>query len=200
MFNRIFGLCASLWLLLNFVTGCAAQVAQQESLGDQLRKGGYVIFFRHGATDKMDEPDTVNLADCTLQRNLNPMGRAQAQRIGTAFRAAQIPVGEVYASEYCRCLDTATLAFNRAAKNEVLTSYLRRPEAERPQRIIELKKLLAETPVTGTNLVLVGHHNMFRDAAAIVLEEGEAAVIEPQGAGQFRIIAQVKPDYWEKLL
>lgn len=200
MFKPMITFIIALSIMPLYVTGCAPQVPHSQTLGDQLRHGGYVIFFRHGATDKMDEPDTVSLQDCAQQRNLNPMGRAQAQRIGAAFSAAQVPVGEVRASEYCRCLDTATLAFKRVTKDEVLTSYLRRPEAERPQRIVELKKLLAQTPASGTNVVLVGHHIMFRDAAAIVLEEGDAAVIEPHGAGQFRIIAQVKPDFWEKLL
>lgn len=200
MRNQTLVLVAGWWIAQFLLVGCASQVPHEKTLGDQLRTGGYVIFFRHGATDKMVELDTVDLADCGAQRNLNALGRTQAQRIGAAFRAARIPVDEVRASAYCRCLDTARLAFEHTTQEDVLTSYLRVPEAMRPQRIIALKDLLAQVPKPGRNTVLVGHHNMFRDAAAIVLEEGEAAIVEPLAAGQFRVVAQVRPEYWEKVL
>lgn len=174
--------------------------AQEPSLGDQLRKGGYVIFFRHGKTEDTKDSDPIVFNDCSTQRNLNDQGRDDLKKIGAAIRAARIPVGNVRSSEFCRCIESAQLAFGRADREPVLTSYLLKPESERPQAIVTLKQLLSQLPESGTNTILVGHHNMFRDAAKIILEEGEGVVLEPHGDGTFRVVAQVKPEYWAKML
>ena len=55
-----------------------------------LRQGGYVIYFRHAATD-MTQTDS-DLSRCETQRNLNAQGRADARVIGAAFQTLGIPV------------------------------------------------------------------------------------------------------------
>src|SRR5476649_2809521 len=49
----------------------------------ELRKGGYILYFRHGYTDfsKNDEAMTT-YEDCASQRNLTDPGRSQARAIG----------------------------------------------------------------------------------------------------------------------
>jgi hypothetical protein len=48
-----------------------------------LRRGGYVIYFRHAATDPSpDDADPVVLSDCDTQRNLSAAGRTQARSLG----------------------------------------------------------------------------------------------------------------------
>ena len=46
---------------------------------DDLRQGGFVIFFRHGETGRVsfDRPTAV-MGDCSTQRNLNNIGRARS--------------------------------------------------------------------------------------------------------------------------
>ena len=51
---------------------------------------------------RIDPPD-ARLDDCTTQRNLDEAGRAQAARIGQAFRKNGIVVGRVRSSPRCRC-------------------------------------------------------------------------------------------------
>src|SRR5262245_45833606 len=71
---------------------------------DLLRQGGYIIFFRHVTSDVGSDADTVNVADCTTQRNMSEAGLRDARTIGQAFRTFDIPVGAVLSSEFCRAL------------------------------------------------------------------------------------------------
>ena len=52
--------------------------------------------------------------NCAEEINLSSLGIEQAKRIGEAFRAHGIEVGEVLTSPYCRYIDTGKLAFDRA--------------------------------------------------------------------------------------
>src|ERR687887_2433649 len=71
-----------------------------------LRTPGVVIVLRHSYAPGGFDPPDARLDDCSTQRNLDDNGRAQATRIGEAFRAHGITVGKVLSSPRCRCLDT----------------------------------------------------------------------------------------------
>jgi CheY-like chemotaxis protein len=88
---------------------------------DALRRGGYVIYFRHAATNP-DQADTSDpkLGRCETQRNLSADGRRMAREIGAAFQTLRIPVGKVVSSPYCRTVETATLAFGRNEVSDAL--------------------------------------------------------------------------------
>jgi broad specificity phosphatase PhoE len=161
---------------------------QAPVLRDMLKAGGYVIHFRHGTTPDYQEPGPVDFSKCDAQRNLNTLGRAQAFAIGEAFRELGIPVGEVRASPYCRCIDTARIAFGRVEPDEAV-----RGDKDKRER---LRALLAAPPAAGTNRVLVGHGGageMFGDE---FLREAEAMVVKPDGDGTFRLIARVRAESW----
>ena len=89
---------------------------------ERLRRGGYVLAFRHAATDFSMTDTTRDLRDCSRQRNLSAQGRRQARTIGISFRRLGIPVGRVLASPYCRTRQTARLAFGRASPSPDLIS------------------------------------------------------------------------------
>ena len=79
-----------------------------------LRKGGCVLMLRHAQTEAgIGDPPNFQLAQCSTQRNLSDEGRAQAKRIGLWFAARKLAVASVQSSAWCRCKDTATLAFGR---------------------------------------------------------------------------------------
>jgi phosphohistidine phosphatase SixA len=176
------------------VTPTAGALAGQELVA-ALRQGGYVIYFRHAATD-MTQTDS-DLSRCETQRNLNAQGRADARAIGAAFRALDIPVGQVLSSGYCRTRDTAQLAFGRA---ELVRDLSGLPAAQREQRTATLRKLLATTPETGTNTVLVSHGFNITAAAEITIGEGEAAIFAPGAEGTFTLVARVRPNEWQQLM
>jgi virginiamycin B lyase len=201
--TRIVSFSAVLAVLVVSTAGAAPSVAGLEgpALADALREGGYVIYFRHAATDfSQEDTDTRDLQNCRTQRNLTSQGRADARVIGRAFRRLRIPVGAVLASRYCRTRQTAQLAFGRVRTTIDLTSLpSASTERERSRRIAALRRLLATAPRKGVNTVLVGHLFNIQAAANVSLDEGEAAVFEPRGRGRFRLVARVLPRQWTAL-
>jgi phosphohistidine phosphatase SixA len=166
-------------------------------LVEALRRGGYVIYFRHAATDQSQtDTNTQNLEDCSRQRNLTEEGRAQARAIGESFLSLNIPVGLVLSSGYCRARDTAMLAFGQAEITSDLTGF---PDELREQRITALRQMLSAPPLTGTNTILVAHGFNITNTAGITIEEGEAAIFAPLEADGFALVARILPDEWAKL-
>ena len=88
--------------------GWATTGADAEAL---LRKGGVVVVFRHALAPGTFDPPGMRLGDCSTQRNLSDAGRAQARRIGEWFKERQLQPAAVRSSPWCRCMDSATLAF-----------------------------------------------------------------------------------------
>ena len=192
---------------IGFVPSAAAQsteaVRQAQPLAGAallaaLRRGGYVIYFRHTSTDFGQNDDRMTgYEDCARQRNLTDAGRAEARAIGAAMRALDIPIGDVLASPFCRTRETAELIFGRATVSNAVRGG---PAQADDNRYAELKALMSTPVRAGVDLAIVSHGNPFR---AIVggpyLAEGEAAVIEPQGNGRFRVVAQIRKDEWSTL-
>lgn len=164
----------------------------------ELRKGGYVIYFRHTSTDfSRDDARSKSDEDCDNQRPLTDKGRAEARDIGAAFRDLKIPVGQVLASPRCRTMETAMLAFGRAEKETAVRGGPARTDD--PERYAGLRRLLSTLPEPGQNVVISSHGNPFYGVAGLpYLAEGEAAVIRPLGK-DFEIAARVRHDAWRAL-
>ena len=168
---------------------------------ERLRRGGYVLAFRHAATDFSMSDTTRDLSDCSRQRNLSAKGRRQARAIGSAFRRLDIPVGEVLASPYCRTRETARLAFGHSrSSGDLLAARFLSSRAARARQPGRLRRLLARHPRRGTNTVLVSHTFAIDDATGISLAEGEAAVAAPgRGRQGFEIVGRVEAGQWTRL-
>ncbi len=208
---RIAGVLSALVLLAAFATDVLSapsgvpeqeQALNGEALAAALKRGGYVIYFRHADTGPAYMEQGVDLKRCETQRNLNDSGREEAKLIGARFRSLKIPVGEVLSSEFCRCKETADLAFGRYKIAPMLTGVSRSAEAapRREQAIAGLKKLLAATPAPGTNTVLVSHGFNLWDAEDFHLgTQGEAAIYMPDGKGGYALVARLLPRAWSEL-
>ena len=173
-----------------------------DSLAAALQGGGYVIYFRHADTGPAYLEQGVDLKRCDTQRNLNDNGREQAKLIGAQFRKLKIPVGEVLASEFCRCRETADLAFGRHTIEPLLTGVGRSAEAapRREQATAALKKMLGAKPAPGTNTVLVSHGYNLWDAEGFHLgTQGEAAIYKPDGKVGYVLVARLLPREWTEL-
>jgi histidine phosphatase superfamily protein (branch 1) len=164
----------------------------------ELRKGGYVIYFRHTSTDfSRDDVRSKSDEDCANQRPLTDRGREEARQIGAAFRELTIPVGKVLASPRCRTMETAVLAFGRADKAPEARGGPAAPDST--DRYAPLRKILSTPAGAGANLVISSHGNPFyATAGAPYLAEGEAAVVRPLGQ-DFEIVARVRHDGWRAL-
>jgi len=163
-----------------------------------LRKGGYVIYFRHTSTDfSRDDVRSKSEDDCDNQRPLTDRGREEARQIGAAFRGLKIPVGAVLASARCRTMETAMLAFGRAEKSAEARAGPASPASE--DRYAPLRALLSAPVKPGANTVIASHGNPFyATAGAPYLAEGEAAIIKPLG-NDLEIVARIRYDAWRAL-
>ena len=158
-----------------------------------------MLYLRHTSTDFGENDERMtDYANCATQRNLTEGGRAEARAIGAALKSLAIPVGRVLASPYCRTLETGRLVFGTATPSLAVRGGPARPD--NPDRYAELRALLATPVPRGTNLAIASHGNPFYGVAGPpYLAEGETAVVEPLGDGQFRIVARITKSDWSAL-
>lgn len=175
-------------------------LAELGSVLGELRRGGFVIYFRHAATEQTGATDEMaDLTRCETQRNLSAEGRSQATQIGRAMKALHIPVGTVQASPFCRTRDTAQLAFGRATVNKDLYFVISTDAGETKRLADSLRRMLSTAPAKGTNAVLVSHSaNLFEAAGVFAKPEGAAYVFRPRPDGKFEAVARILPEDWAR--
>jgi len=160
-----------------------------EALWALLKGGGQVVLIRHTITTPgVGDPPGFRLDDCATQRNLSAAGREQALRMGKEFRRRGIPVGEVLASPWCRCIDTANLAFGGSRPWPPLSNLFAR-QAEAEAQVRGMRPRIAAHRGKA-NLVLVSHGST---ALALTGENpamGEVVVLSPAGTG-FRVAGRL---------
>jgi broad specificity phosphatase PhoE len=190
------------------VAPASAQTTQPaddtKALAQALREGGHVILVRHGATfSNQADTDPFNLADVSKQRKLNDKGKELAKAFGAAIKAAGVPIGEVYTSQFNRAYETAVLAgFKDIATTADLSEggLVVSPD-ENNRRAKALRDMLAKAPATGKNNILITHKPNIVDALGkdwFDVREGEASIFKPEG-GKYRLIARVQMDDWPKI-
>jgi phosphohistidine phosphatase SixA len=176
----------------------AAAPLADAALAAALRKGGYVLYFRHAATDmSQNDRNMTSYEDCRGQRNLTDAGREDARAIARSVKQIGVPISRVIASPFCRTMDTARLIFGRAEPEASARGGPSGPEDA--ARYAELRRELGTSPTPGTHSVIVGHGNPFYALAGPpYLAEGEMAVVRP-GGSNFQVVARVRPGDWKAL-
>jgi phosphohistidine phosphatase SixA len=176
------------------------QALAPAALVAELRKGGYVLYVRHAATDfSQNDAKSQGPTDCDNQRNLSKKGRIEAQAVGRALQDLAVPVGQVLASPMCRTNETARLMFGKAEPSVAVRGDPAFPSAD-PRRYTALGKIFTTPVPTGTNLGIASHGNPFHGVAGPpYIAEGELAVIKPIG-GDFEVVARIKPVDWARLV
>ena len=161
---------------------------------DRLRKGGLVVLIRHAATEPgLGDPQGFRLDDCKTQRNLSQAGREDARRIGARFKAERIPVAQVLTSPWCRCRETAQLAFGRAEDWAPLSSFFDFPHNE-PEYTERVKKRiggLSRRNLAG-NVVMVTHNVNIAALSKHSVATGEMVLMRPDGCCDARPVARLK--------
>jgi phosphohistidine phosphatase SixA len=165
----------------------AAQIT--DAVWEALRTPGSVVVLRHSYAPGTFDPPDARLDDCSTQRNLDDRGRAQARRIGEAFRGNGIAVGTVLSSPRCRCLDTARLAFGQAQPWDPLQGALR-DEERRRREVAEIKKAIAAHG-DGPPLVLVTHGSVVQDLTGLNVPMGAFVVLRRTAAGNHTVAGQL---------
>lgn len=111
---------------LTLAAGAATGLAQARTdatFWRLLREGGCVVLMRHAQTEAgVGDPPGFTLGQCRTQRNLSAAGREQARRVGERMRREGVAIASVRSSAWCRCVDTAQLAFGTHAVWPALNS------------------------------------------------------------------------------
>lgn len=175
----------------------AAQSADEQALWDDLRKGGYVLLIRHADAPGTFDPPGFKLGVCSTQRNLSEEGRAQSKRLGELIRSKNVAVDQVFSSEWCRCIDTATLAFGAA--NVKTWSAISSPRGgDEKQKLANLAAVrlrirsapsIASGNVKG-NMVLVTHMFNIQDLTGNGVAQGEIVIVK-LGDTQMRVVGRI---------
>src|SRR5262245_45843010 len=105
--RRISTLLLCLLVLLMLSPRRAA--ADDEQVWAALKQGGKVILLRHTHVDIRQGIGHLAPGNCAEEVNLSPHGVEQAKRIGEAFHAHSIAVGEVLAVPIAVALKPASL-------------------------------------------------------------------------------------------
>ena len=165
--------------------------ADDEQIWATLRQGGKIVLLRHTHVDMRDGIGRLTPGNCAEEVNLSTRGIEQARRIGEAFRAHSIAVGEVLTSPYCRCIDTGKLAFGRATP----VQYLMPPGVlSDNQAKLDQEQVLQDirSHRASANLVMITHD---LNISNIVLEPsiamGDFFVLQPNGT-DFDVIGKIR--------
>jgi len=168
----------------------SASARADEPLWALLKAGGQVILVRHAITTPgVGDPPGMRLDDCASQRNLTDAGRAHARRLGDAFRARGIAVDRLLSSPWCRCLETARLAWGPAEVWPPLGNLYGRSERQAEQ-VREMRALVSERRAGGA-LVLISHGSTISALTGISPDPAEMVIVTPQGGGRFAVAGRL---------
>lgn len=169
----------------------------------ELRKGGFVLYMRHGYTDntRADRVPNVDLNDCSTQRPLTEDGRKLAAGIGDAMRKAKIPFAEMHISPLCRVKETAAAAFPGVAPVvDLKLMYVANLTSEEKAPLnANTRRLLSAPVAAGSNRLLVAHAPNLMELIGYFPKEGTVVVFRPRGDAGFDYVASIPPALWSSL-
>ena len=162
-----------------------------DALWDKLKAGGQVVLMRHAVTTPgVGDPDGMRLDDCATQRNLTGEGRRHARQTGEAFRARGVAVERLLSSPWCRCMETAALAFGAEPQRSDALSNLFGRQDNRSKQVAELEALVSKWQGRG-NLVLVSHGSTIVALTGVSPEPAEMVIVTPQPGGKFAVAGRL---------
>ena len=180
-----------LFLLIFISISFPVKAELDNKLEKQLKKGGNLIFIRHAYAPGGGDPENFIISDCSTQRNLNEDGKNQSKRIGQFFIENDILIDKVLSSEWCRCKDTAQIAFTNFETKNFLNSFFSAQFASnKNQQIRDLKKYVKNWQ-SDKNLVLVTHYVLISEILNYTSSSGEIVISDKN----FKVIDSFKIEY-----
>ena len=156
----------------------------------RLSQPGIVAIMRHAHAPGSGDTGEFALDDCTTQRNLDARGKAQAQAIGAAIRAAGVTVERVLTSQWCRCRDTARLLeLGPVDDLPALNSFFREPDRA-DRQTAELRQFLFGLPA-GETVILVTHFVNIRALTGRGVASGEVLLLDVGRDGTINVIDEI---------
>jgi phosphohistidine phosphatase SixA len=170
------------------------------AIATALKRGGYVIYIRHGRTryeqaefERENRKQGVfDLAKCETQRQLSEFGKTELKFIGDQFRRAQIALDRIYTSRYCRAIESAAFFVDQAEQTQRLSN-----EGQvglDPQNKPRTLAFFAEKPGTGKNNFMMAHGGIFWEATGFVIQEAHSVLLDPNDLT--KLVARIAPNDW----
>jgi len=161
-------------IFITFPSTIKADLNQELSL--ELKKGGKIIFIRHAYAPGGGDPENFDINNCDTQRNLSDEGRDQAKEIGNFFIKNDIPIFKVFSSEWCRCKETAELAFTNFETKDFLNSFFSSKFAKnRDKQMLDLKNYVKKFN-SNKNLIFVTHYVVISESLDYAPSSGEIVI------------------------
>lgn len=184
------------WLVWIAVLCWPSWAGADEAMWSLLQGGGQVVLIRHAQTvPGAGDPPGMRLEDCATQRNLSDQGRQDAAALGREFRRRAVPIGDLLSSPWCRCLETARLAFRREPRTHKALSNLYGRAEHADGQVTQLKSLISRRARNGNdaagNLVLLTHGSTIHALTGVSPASGEMVVLSPQPDGGFRVAGRI---------
>jgi Histidine phosphatase superfamily (branch 1) len=185
-----------------------SHAADLDALVAALKDGGYVLVFRHGATDdSQKDVYPFKFDDMAAQRQLSEQGRGMARELGQAFKKLGVPIGEVYTSQLNRAVETGRLIGGKdVSPIEALTdsgagssSAMANPDGKNGRGGRAVRDLVNAPPKAGLNHLAVTHKTNVTDAFGKEfsdIREGEALVYRTSASGPAAFVARVQASEW----
>ena len=165
------------FITLSVVFSLIPNVVKAELI-DTLKQNNKLIFIRHALAPGNGDPDEFNILDCNTQRNLDSVGREQSLRLRQFFKINDIPIEAVLSSEWCRCKETAKLAFQNYETFKPLNSfYDPKFYKNKESQLINLKKFINNLKDEG-NIVFVTHYVVIAAMFGIGVTSGEILIAD----------------------
>ena len=174
------------FLLIIFITiNSSVKADLDQNLINELKQGGKLIFIRHAYAPGGGDPINFDLNKCSTQRNLSNSGRKQAKEIGSLFKNNKIIIDKVYSSEWCRCKETAQIAFNKFETKNFLNSFFSSKFAQNKESQIKKLKEFIINWDGKNNVIFVTHYvviseilNYAPSSGEIIISDKELKVID----------------------
>jgi phosphohistidine phosphatase SixA len=143
----------------------------------------YVVLLRHALAPGTGDPANFQLGDCATQRNLSAVGRDQAVSLGAAFRQRDLDVAQVLSSEWCRCIDTATLMDLGPVQPFAPINSFFRDRSTAAQQTAQVQDYLRRQPNQGI-IVMLTHQVNITALTGVVPASGQAVVMARDENGE----------------
>ena len=165
------------FLLLIFISiNSPIKADSNQNIINELKKGGNLIFIRHAYAPGGGDPKNFDINDCKTQRNLSNSGRDQAKKIRSFFKDNNIPISKVYSSEWCRCKETASIAFNDFETKSFLNSFFSSQFAKNKDLQMKRLKTFINKWDKNKNLVFVTHYVVISESLNYAPSSGEIVI------------------------
>ena len=151
-----------------------------QNIISELKKGGKIIFIRHSYAPGGGDPNNFDINDCDTQRNLNDEGRLQSKKIGDFFKKNEISIEKVYSSEWCRCKETASIAFRSFETKNFLNSFFSERFVKNRENQIENFNQFIDNWNGKQNLIFVTHYVVISEILNYAPSSGEIIVSDKQ--------------------